>query len=687
MMPAGSERLAPGRADWAQAGLVALALFVLYAATAPRTVALEDDGLFILSSYFLGVEHPPGFPLYTLLGKLFTLLPLGSVAYRAHLMSGLFGALACGLLWMCSRMLVEGRLAAYVAAFGLGLSPVFWSQSLIAEVYTLNACFFLGLAVLGLRACPPAPGAAERTGDARLLAWMALAFGLSLSNHWPLMLLVAPAFAVLLWPMRNELLKRIGVLSWLVVLGLAPYAWLIRRSWMALPISFDGPLETLPEIVFFLSRAGYAEVDDSPTADWLDRLRFFRFLGAQLLIQFAVVGTLLSVAGFAVQWRLLGRRVALFLTVAFLMPTVVLLLLLNFDYDSVSKHVFHVYPLPAYAVAALWMGLGLTWVVRRVQARPAHGAAAAAALLAIIAAVGVRSNLLTNADWAARYARTVLDTLPKDAILFVHGDADLPPIAYLHMIENVRPDITLYHARGLILGNRLFHPLRTTEEQMVANLTEFIRSQTAPVLFTENYGMPIMHERWLHAEVGQPSPGGGPATIEISPAAERFFEDSVLNETRDKNAWVAYVQGELRRRYALLLGRRLPRTQAPDERSRRHLAALSASYQGALGLAEGLMANGQGYSAGAVSDMLARAQELMPADVRKAYRSKYFYLRGVLRLDLGDRQGAAGDFEVAMALWPSTLNQAAKPLEDLYRRAGDEKALKAVQERVKRRER
>ena len=58
MLPA--EPFQAKRADWLQAGAVALALLALYAATSPRTVALEDDGLFILSSYFLGVEHPPG---------------------------------------------------------------------------------------------------------------------------------------------------------------------------------------------------------------------------------------------------------------------------------------------------------------------------------------------------------------------------------------------------------------------------------------------------------------------------------------------------------------------------------------------------------------------------------------------------------------------------------------------------
>jgi uncharacterized membrane protein len=142
----------PGRGDWLQAGALAAALFVLYAASAPRSVALEDDGLFVLSSYFLGIEHPPGYPLYTLLGKLFTLLPVGSVAYRVHLLSALFGAAACGLLWMCARTLVEGRAPAWLAALGLGLAPVFWSQSVIAEVYTLNAFFFVLMVWLGLRA-------------------------------------------------------------------------------------------------------------------------------------------------------------------------------------------------------------------------------------------------------------------------------------------------------------------------------------------------------------------------------------------------------------------------------------------------------------------------------------------------------------------------------------------------------
>jgi len=677
-----AEPFRPRRADWLQAGAVALALFALYAATAPRTVALEDDGLFILSSYFLGIEHPPGYPLFTLIGHLFTHLPFGSVAYRVHLASALFGALTAGAAWLCARSLIAGRLPAYLAAFALGLSPVFWSQAIIAEVYTLNTFFFLSLVFMGLQACPPGPQQPASAHGARLLPWMALAFGLSLSNHYPLMLLVAPAFLVLLWPLRRELLNRFGVLSWLVILGLLPYVWLVRRSWTPLPISFNGPLETIQEIVFFLSRAGYAGIDHSVSAGWLDRIRFFQFFGGQLLLQFALLGTLLAAAGFAVQWRILGRRHAAFLTIAFLMPSVVLLLLLRFDYDSFRAHVFHVYPLPAYAIGAFWMGMGLVWAAQRFARRAAHVRAAAGLVLALIFALGARTNLAPD-DWGARYAQAVLKTLPQNAVVFVLGDPDLAPIAYFHMIENQRPDITLVERKGLILGNRLFHPLRTDQATSQRVLEEMIDKETAPVVFTlESEERYARRDRWLHVEIDKSSTDPNQVTVDVPEEAVKFFEQSVLG-ANDRNAWVAFIQGELRRHYAMLLGRSLPRGQRPDERTQRHLDLLAQDFYGALGIAEGLAANKDGYSTVVVAGFLNKARDAMPSDVPKEHLSRFFYIRGVLRDNLRDTPGAAGDLETAVSVWVSPDNPAFKALLEHYRRTGNEAGATAIAERMK----
>ncbi len=668
------------RSDKAHAGLVALVLLVLYAASAPRTVGLEDDSLFVLSSYFLGIEHPPGYPLFTLIGHLFTWLPVGSVAYRVHLASALFGALSCAAAWLCARGLGLGRFPAYLAAFALGGSPVFWSQSIIAEVYTLNTFFFLVLMLLGLRA--------EK--DPRALPWMALVFGLSLSNHYPLMLLAAPAFAVLLWPLRAEIARRFGLLAVLVIAGLLPYVWMVRRSWMALPISFDGELETIAEILFFISRAGYAQVDHSVTAGWLDRTRYVGFVGGQLFVQFALVGALAAAAGFAAQWRVLGRRVAAFLTVAFLMSSVGLALLLGFDYDVFRKHIFHVYPLPAYAVCALWLGLGCAWLAERYALGRAQAAAAGGALLALMLAVGAYANLRADHEWAARYAQTVLKLLPKDAVVFAQGDADLAPMAYFHMVENWRPDITLYQPNGLILGNRLFHPLRTRPAESERIIADMIARQADPVVFMlDPYAGNASRDRWLYIEVDKSSTDVRKVTVDIPEEASRFFEESVA-QASSTNAWIAFFQSMLRRRYGILLGQSVPHGQPADARTRRHLEALAQDFYGALGVAEGMMHNQAGFSIGAVAAYLEKARDLMPSDAPKDHVARYFALRGVVRANMQDHAGAIRDLETSFSLYPARENTAIEPLSDLYRWTGNAAAAQALQERVaglKRRER
>src|SRR3989442_14383615 len=104
------------------------------------------------------------------------------------------------------------------------------------------------------------------------------------------------------------------------------------------------------------------------------------------------------------------------------MPSAGLLLLLGFDYDSFRAHVFHVYPLPAYAICALWMGLGFAWAVQRYARRPSQAPLAGAALLALIFALGARINLPASDDWGARYAQTGLRRLPVNVVVFDQGE-------------------------------------------------------------------------------------------------------------------------------------------------------------------------------------------------------------------------------------------------------------------------
>lgn len=169
--------------------LVFVFVFLVYWLTIPRELSLADDGFFVLNSFSLGISHPPGYPAYSFLGKLFTLIPVGTVAFRVHLLSAVLGALTCVMLWHCMQMIVEEKKYAYLASLSFGFSPVFWSQAIIAEVYTLNTAIFfaLFLLVLNLRRVVTAEGFVGINAYLVKLALLGgLLFGLGLSNHWPL---------------------------------------------------------------------------------------------------------------------------------------------------------------------------------------------------------------------------------------------------------------------------------------------------------------------------------------------------------------------------------------------------------------------------------------------------------------------------------------------------------------------
>jgi hypothetical protein len=257
-------------------------------------------------------------------------------------------------------------------------------------------------------------------------------------------------------------------------------------------------------------------------------------------------------------------------------------------------------------------------------------------------------------------------------------------MAYFHMIENWRPDITLYQWKGLVLGNRLFDPLRTDEETGQRIVREMIEQQTDPVVFTlDAFKGYAQLDRWLYIQVDKSSADPDKVTVDIPEEALRFFDESIAG-VRDPNAWTAYFQGELRRRYATLFARSLPRERPPDERALGQLDLLAKDFYGALGIAEGLMVNKAGYSVGAVAGFLDRARDSMPSDTPKSHQSRFFYLRGAVRADLRETAGAIQDFETAMSIWPVPTNTAYKALEDLYGQAGDVAALKALEQRVKR---
>ena len=211
---------------------VFLLTLVMYLKTVAPTVSFWDCGEFIACSYIMGVPHPPGAPLYILLGRIFSLLPIDEVAWRVNLMSSLSSALAIWCAYLTTIALARRALGGAslqpfndkrdigvlcggsVAALSLAFSYTFWYNAVEAEVYGYSIFF----TALSLWLIVYWEGTAHGQANDRWLLLIAYLFGLGSGIHL-LCLLTVPTLLILVW-FADERLRRLIVL----LLGLGVWA-------------------------------------------------------------------------------------------------------------------------------------------------------------------------------------------------------------------------------------------------------------------------------------------------------------------------------------------------------------------------------------------------------------------------------------------------------------------------------
>lgn len=181
--------------------------FVLYLITRAPTLSFWDCGEFIASSYILGIPHPPGYPLFVLIGRIFTMLPIASsIAVRVNLISVLGGAASAFMAyWLILRIILgRGYMPSPLAKTGIGVgalcgslvmafSQTFWSNAVEAEVYTLSMFLMLVINYLALIWAQSEP---ENKNDG-LLILIAYLSWLSLGIHMTTFIIVLPALLYL----------------------------------------------------------------------------------------------------------------------------------------------------------------------------------------------------------------------------------------------------------------------------------------------------------------------------------------------------------------------------------------------------------------------------------------------------------------------------------------------------------
>src|SRR3989337_2116736 len=174
--------------------IAALGIFgstlIVYILTLSRSVYFGDSGEFIAVAKTLGIAHPPGYPLYTMLAHLFTYLPFGNLAFRVNLFSAVTSALTVVVVYFICLKLTKNRIAAISASLFLAFSYLFWLYSLVAEVFSLNNLFVALIILIAIHIL-------EKPQNLKLFYLLSFVSGLALTNHHTIILLV-PALLFLI---------------------------------------------------------------------------------------------------------------------------------------------------------------------------------------------------------------------------------------------------------------------------------------------------------------------------------------------------------------------------------------------------------------------------------------------------------------------------------------------------------
>ena len=645
---------------WIGLATLFIAAFILYAASTPKTVMLEDDGLFITAAHTAGVTHPPGYPLYIALGWVASHLPIGSVAARIHFLSGVMGALTCSCIAFLVLRRTGNRLAALIAGASLAVSQHFWSQAIIADVYTTNtAILFLCLALT--------QEAAGRK-DTRLWILAALAFGIGLANHWPLLILASPAVFAYAIGAKSDFWHRLKYLLPAVLLCAAAfYAWMVWRSHQSPTVNFLGPISSRDAMVDFIGRDIYAEVDTSVNASIVDKLQYLSYFSIQTILQLSPLGFLAALWGIAVTWRRGWKLGVLGEAAAFVASSFLLILLLGFDYEYLMVAVIRPYFLVPFGLLALWMGIGIDAMTRTRRIEGRAGAPLLVALYAVsVLVLGVwngRSNYRPTDRFAENHARAILSLVERDGVLVIHGDGNVFPIAYLHYVENERPDIRLLTSEGMGFNDRLVDPSWSSEQKNTVAL-KFFNESPRPVHVLGQDAIGGFGQRHLgFLRVLDSSVEASRIQFEVREEAVSYFKRAFEMEiTEDR--WVRTMRNLVLRTYGQFLGYVMILDHPSVNRQTEEVLALAQeNYWSLVGMAKSLLEHGEISHANIANKFLRKAQNMSTSDRGKRDVSRELYLEGLAQHKLGNSTAAKARFIESLEIDRSPSNPAHRALE------------------------
>jgi len=557
----------------AVASFVFLSTLAVYAITVTPSIPFWDSGEFIATSHLLGIPHPPGTPLYVLIGRLFAMLPFGNVEWQVNFLSALASALTVLFTFLVGvrfMRIAQARkhertvsdeviawTAGAVAAFFVAFSNTFWESAIEAEVYALSSMVQILAIYLSLRWWEEL---GNNGGDGRLLlAWylMCLCIGVHLGTF-----LVAPAVILLALLVNWRSLINLRFIFWgvvFLVIGISVHYYLMARAALN-PAINEGDPETWDRMMYLLQRKQYGSRPMFPrSTDWsfqigmfmnyfLDQYRTWPLSGAFA----SVIPMALGLYGAFMQF-VREKKTFLMMLVLFGITGFGLIVYLNFTNHEVRERDY--FFTSAFHFFALWIGLGAGFVLELVrdalkeEEHPKLSPAFAAACIALVAISWLPAKTYFFSHdrrgfyIASDYAYNMLQPLEKNSFVFTNGDNDTFPLWCTQAVDGVRPDVRVVNL-SLLNTDWYVKQLRDEEPKVPMDVSD----QTLAEIGTRGYlfddrGEPEAVNTWMvrnimrankgpaekpaYLAVTVPNHMGLDARMKLEGLVYRVYDDSV----------------------------------------------------------------------------------------------------------------------------------------------------------------
>ena len=483
----------------------------LYLATVSSSISVVDSSLLMMVCDANGIARAPGYPLATLICHPMMSLPFEG-AIPGNLFSTLFAILTLCALYALCRLIDLSELESALAVGVMAVSTVFWSQSIVLEVYTLGSFLFLCVLVCCLRSF--------KGGDGRWLVAGSFFLGLGLANHWPgtvtsslclLPFLLGKTHA-LLNVLRRPLL--IGGCVLALALGLSPYLLMFSKS--GNPMNMMGDVNSFSDLWLYVSLDTFW---DSSVNTRTGSLGLLWWVPLASIKQFGYLGWILIPLGMMRSPVDLPRKAALSLFLLWAANCLLLPLLNSTQVNDLGKMYFSTSILVSLVSCSIWMVLGVRflWAVSQSQA-----VTRLATALLVFIAVAVQSFPLLGANdtvWVERYNRLLLESLDENALLIVAGVTQTGPLGTLHYVQGVRPDVELRQRDNKPFSNGLANS-RLTREEQVGPRSESVGSTDKPVYSVSTVDT-AARDYGMYFKLGEPGFG-------FDPSLDAFMQGLVL---------------------------------------------------------------------------------------------------------------------------------------------------------------